>query len=145
MCRCSERPQGGSFRYRLLPQKKARRAGRAFDARSAGRKSGTSGTKVEIGQNRPQSLMNTGFAQSGGTGTGKLDGVKVETVTQLLKAFEAWIRLQGFSQRSPQDHRQKVSRFFTFVADRGLVDDRGRIELNAIDQEVIADYQAHLL
>jgi len=88
--------------------------------------------------------MNRGSAQSGGTGTGKLEAVKVETVAQLLKAFESWIRLQGFSQRSPQDHRQKVSRFFTFAADRGLVDDRGRIELSAIDQEVIADYQAFL-
>jgi integrase/recombinase XerD len=88
--------------------------------------------------------MNTGFEQSGRTGTGKLDGVKVETVPQLLKSFEGWIRLQGFSQRSPQDHRQKVSRFFTFAADRGLVDVRGRIELTAIDQEVIADYQAFL-
>jgi integrase/recombinase XerD len=88
--------------------------------------------------------MNTGSEQSSRTGTGKLEAVKVETVAQLLTAFESWIRLQGFSQRSPQDHRQKVSRFFTFAADRGLVDDRGRVDLTAIDQEVIADYQAFL-
>jgi len=88
--------------------------------------------------------MNTSVAQSGRTGTGKLGTVKVETVPQLLKAFESWIRLQGFAQNSPQDHRQKVSRFFTFAADRGLVGERGRVELSAIDQEVIADYQAFL-
>jgi integrase/recombinase XerD len=62
----------------------------------------------------------------------------------LLKAFESWTRLQGFSKHSPNDHRQKVSRFFAFAADRGLVDDRGRVDLSAIDQEVIADYQAFL-
>jgi integrase/recombinase XerD len=99
---------------------------------------------VEIGQNRPQSPMNTGFEQSGGTGTGKHGGVKVESVAQLLRAFEGWIRLQGFSKNSPRDHRQKVSRFFQYAADRGLVDERGRVELSTIDQEVIADYQSYL-
>jgi integrase/recombinase XerD len=106
--------------------------------------SGTSGTKAEIGQKRRQTLMNTGFEQSSRTGTGKHGGVKVESVPQLLRAFEGWIRLQGFSKNSPKDHRQKVMRFFTFAADRGLVDQRGRIELTTIDQEVIADYQAFL-
>src|SRR5208282_1944841 len=110
----------------------ARLARRAFIARIAGRKSGTSGTKAEIGQNRTQTLMNTGFEQSSRTGTGKLEGVKVETVLGLLNAFEKWIRLQGFAQNSPKDHRQKVSRFFTFAADRGLVGERGRVELSAI-------------
>lgn len=88
--------------------------------------------------------MNTGFAQSGGTGTGKLEGVKVEGVPDLLEAFEAWIRLQGFSQNSPRDHRQKVGRFFAFAERRGLVDQSGQVDLREIDQEVIADYQAFL-
>jgi integrase/recombinase XerD len=88
--------------------------------------------------------MNTSFAQSGGTGTGKHDGVKVETDIQLLAAYGKWIVLQGFTADSPKDHRQKLARFFQFLAMQGFVDEAGHVEWNAIDEEIIADYQAHL-
>jgi integrase/recombinase XerD len=70
--------------------------------------------------------------------------VKVEAVSDLLEAFEGWIRLQGFAKNSPKDHRQKVGRFFAFAQRRGLVDQRGHLDLREIDREVIADYQAFL-
>ena len=70
--------------------------------------------------------------------------MKVETDIRLLAAYGKWIELQGFAADSPKDHRQKLSRFFQFLAVQGLVDEAGQLELSAIDEEVIADYQAHL-
>ena len=88
--------------------------------------------------------MNTDFEQSSRTGTGKHDGVKVETVQELLDDYGKWIELQGFSANSPKDHCEKMTRFFAFVTICGHVDERGGVDWLGIDQDVIANYQTHL-
>ena len=73
-----------------------------------------------------------------------MGGEKLETIPALLADYEKWIRLQGFTQDSPKDHRQKLSPFFAFARVRGAVDAALRLDLVMIDTEMIADYQAHL-
>jgi integrase/recombinase XerD len=68
---------------------------------------------------------------------------KNESITDLIAAYEKWIALQGFSEDSATDHRQKLNRFWSFLDDRGLIE-AGRPDLGGIDRELIADYQAHL-
>lgn len=69
---------------------------------------------------------------------------EMEHIPELLADYEKWIRLQGFSEGSPKDHRDKLIRFFAFARSRGAVDGAQRIDFEEIDTEMIADYQAHL-
>jgi len=66
-----------------------------------------------------------------------------ETIPELIKAYAAWIELQGWSEGSATDHRQKLNRFWTFLDGRGLIES-DRPDFENIDREVIADYQTHL-
>jgi len=70
-------------------------------------------------------------------------GKKLESIPELIAAYEKWIELQGFSEDSATDHRQKLNRFWSFLDGRGLIE-ADRPDLENIDREVIADYQAHL-
>jgi len=70
-------------------------------------------------------------------------GKKSETTPELIAAYEKWIGLQGWSEDSATDHRQKLNRFWSFLDGRGLIES-DRPDFDNIDREVIADYQAHL-
>jgi integrase/recombinase XerD len=98
---------------------------------------------VETGQNRPQTLMNTGFGKSGGTGTGKHDGEKVApTWAELMTAWQQWLALQNYAAGAQKDFPQKVQLLRLFLAQRGLIDGAERADLGAIDAATLGDYQA---
>ena len=87
--------------------------------------------------------MNTGFAQSGRTGTGKLDGVKVETLPELMAAYGQWLKVAGRSADSVKDHKHKLSWFWTFLAEQELMDGE-RPDLLGVTPDTMADYQAYV-
>jgi integrase/recombinase XerD len=84
--------------------------------------------------------MNTGSAQSGGTGTGKLEAVKVE---ELVAGLHQWRLAQGCSERTLKASRQRLNTFWRFLENRGVLEN-GRVELEAITPALMADYQTYL-
>lgn len=87
--------------------------------------------------------MNTALEQSGGTGTGKLEEEKVVSVESLVADLLQWQRLQGHSDRTLQSCKQRLNSFWRFLEKRGLVGKNG-VELEAITDSIIADYQTYL-
>jgi integrase/recombinase XerD len=61
----------------------------------------------------------------------------------VLADYRDWIRGQGLSKNSPEDHVGKLTHFWRFLTRRGLLDE-GRINWPDIDRDLIAEYQAHI-
>lgn len=84
--------------------------------------------------------MNTSVQQSGRTGTGKLETVKVE---ELVAGLHQWRVAQGCSERTLTASRQRLNTFWRFLETRGLLEN-GRVDLEAITPALMADYQTCL-
>jgi integrase/recombinase XerD len=113
-------------------------------------KTGTTGTKPEIGLNRPQTLMNTSIEQTSRTGTGKLEEKKdIPAWADLMTAWRQWLAVGGYSANAQKDFPEKVKLLRRFLEGRTGPDgkpiiDGGRIDLAAIDTDTMGDYQAYV-
>lgn len=89
--------------------------------------------------------MNTGFEQSGRTGTGKLEHVKVAPAWgEFMTALRQWLAVGGYAQGAQKDFPQKLQLLRLFLTQRGIIDGAERVELGAIDAATMGDYQAFI-
>lgn len=87
--------------------------------------------------------MNKGFAQSGGTGTGKLAETEVAaTWDELMTAWKQWLAAGNYAKDAQKDFPQKVRLLRIFLERSGLIDSAGRVDLAAIEPATMSDYQA---
>jgi len=87
--------------------------------------------------------MNTSFAGSGGSGTGKHGDEKVAPRwAELMSAWQQWLALQNYAAGAQKDFPQKVQLLRLFLTQRGHIDGAERVELAAIDAATLGDYQA---
>ena len=61
----------------------------------------------------------------------------------VLDDYRAWIRGQGLSKNSPEDHVIKLTLFWRFLDQRRVLRG-GRVEWPEIDRDLIAEYQAYV-
>ncbi|NJM54901.1 MAG: tyrosine-type recombinase/integrase [Verrucomicrobiae bacterium] len=87
--------------------------------------------------------MNKGFAQSGGTGTGKLAEEKVAaTWDELMAALRQWLAAGNYAAQAQKDFPHKLRLLRIFLHQRGLIDAENRVDLAAIEPATMSDYQA---
>lgn len=78
--------------------------------------------------------MNKGFAQSGGSGTGKLAEEKVgETWDELMAALRQWLAAGNYAAQAQKDFPQKLRLLRIFLRQRCLIDAENRVDLAAIE------------
>jgi integrase/recombinase XerD len=95
--------------------------------------------------------MDTALEQSGRTGTGKLEEKnKVPTWDDLMTAWKQWLTVGGYAARAQHDFPEKVKILRRFLEGRSgpdgkpIIDNMGRIDLAAIDVEIMGDYQTYV-
>jgi integrase/recombinase XerD len=67
----------------------------------------------------------------------------MEGLDSLLDAYGQWLRVAGRSESSVRDHLWKLSRFWTFLGERGLMKGDA-VDVRAVDADTMADYQTSL-
>ena len=70
-------------------------------------------------------------------------GKQIELLSEVLDAYGQWLRVAGRHAESVRDHLWKLSRFWAFLGEAGLME-ADRADLLAVDADTMAAYQSHL-
>lgn len=70
-------------------------------------------------------------------------GKEMEPIPDLIDAYRQWLLVAGRSESSVRDHVWKLSRFWAFLSERGLMKGEA-VDLLGVDADALADYQGSL-
>jgi integrase/recombinase XerD len=73
----------------------------------------------------------------------ELERERMEKKIELLSSYAQWLRVEGRSEASVRDHLWKLSRFWGFLSERGMMEGE-RVNLLEVDGDMLAAYQASL-